>query len=440
MLDSWRRLVPVLSAGLLAAGCSAAPSVSTAVDASPSMASEATQLTTPAPIEAARAELDRALDRLESIHPEPFHAVERATFVAAMDALKSDLPGLSPDEAAVELMRAWALLAQERDGHQFALPLDDDLDPILPIRVYEFADGVFVTDAMAPHQDLVGGRVVAIGSTPIDEVLARLEPLVPRDGPATLPAFRPLFLLHVTVLRGLGIAPEGAVPLTVEGADGLREVELEPVTSAEFREWAGWLPFTGLPPRDGLRPTQPAEANLTVELLGDSVVYARYRQVQRIDSEALGRLDELAAQPSVNRVIVDIRQNPGGNNNTYPPLVSVLAGIAAERPGRLVLLTDRVTFSAASNFATVVERETDATFMGEPMGGGLNFWNDVDWISLPDFVLPMRVAISTRYWQKSTPDDPRLSIEPDTALPVTSSDYFGGRDPVLEAAQAANLS
>ncbi len=426
-------LVPVLL--LLVSACTAGvPSRSpNGSSGGEQPAASAVATAAPSALDAARAELDHAVQRLEAIHPDPYHAVDRAAFVGELEALKRHLPELSQEEAAVGLMRAWALLSRERDGHQFALPLDDESDPILPIRVYEFADGVFVTDAMPPYEDLVGSRITALGGSEIDEVLALLEPLVPRDGPATVAAFRPLFLLHATVLRGLGLVGDGPVAVSLDGPAGRREASLEPVPSAAFREWAGWLPFTGLPPRDGLRYTQPADANLTVVLLDATTVYARYRQVQRVDDAVLQELVELAGEPSVRRVIVDVRQNPGGDNFTYPPLVSALMDDAVDRPGRLVLLTDRVTFSAAANFATEVEQSTTATFAGEPMGGGLNFWNDVDWITLPDFVLPMRLAISTRYWQKSTPDDPRLSIDPAVALPVLSSDYFSGRDPVLAA-------
>jgi C-terminal processing protease CtpA/Prc len=38
------------------------------------------------------------------------------------------------------------------------------------------------------------------------------------------------------------------------------------------------------------------------------------------------------------------------------------------------------------------------------------------------------------YWQKSTADDPRITIEPDLAVPYSSDDYFNDRDPQLEAA------
>lgn len=128
-----------------------------------------------------------------------------------------------------------------------------------------------------------------------------------------------------------------------------------------------------------------------------------------------------------------LRQNGGGDSHFYAPLLSVLKDPRIDLPGHLFVLTDRLTFSAAANFATDVEQSTSATFAGEPMGGGLNFWGDALWVELPQYLLPMGVGISTRYWQKSAPDDPRLTIEPDIAVPVLSGDYFGDLDPVLEA-------
>jgi hypothetical protein len=391
-------------------------------------------------VEAARADVDRALRQLELIHPEPFHAIGRADFVAELEALKAQLGELTPEQAATDLMRIWAMLATERDGHQFALPLATDTEPMLPIRIYEFAEGVFITAAMDPHGDLAGTRIAAIGDTPIDVVLQRVEPLLPRDGPATVPAFRPIYLLRATVLRGLGLVPgSGPVRLTVDDEGESRSVELEAVPAAEFLEWGGWLALHGLPPRDGLRHTQVHAEPLTVELLSaQRAVYVRYMQIQDVSDSEVEQLRRLGLRRDVDRVIVDLRQNPGGNNFTYPAVLHALTDAAIDRPGRLVILTDRVTFSAASNFATEVEQATFALFVGEPMGGGLNFWNDVDWVELPDFPMPMRLGVSTRYWQKSTPDDTRLTIEPDLLVPVRAADYFAGRDPLLEAVLAGD--
>src|SRR5688500_57169 len=199
-----------------------------------------------AAVEAARAELDRALARLSSVHPEPFHAEDDDSFRSELEALKEDLATMTPDQAMVGLMRLWARLSTERDGHQFAFLAEGTDEPVLPLRVYEFTDGVFITAAMEPHDDLVGARVTAIGGHPIDEVLAELEPLVPRDGPATVPAFRPIYLLKVAVLRGLGLVGPGDVSLEVTDGAATRRVSVAPVPVADFEAWAGWLAYTGL--------------------------------------------------------------------------------------------------------------------------------------------------------------------------------------------------
>jgi hypothetical protein len=117
-------------------------------------------------------------------------------------------------------------------------------------------------------------------------------------------------------------------------------------------------------------------------------------------------------------------------------VLALLKDPAIDREGRLFVLTDHSTFSAASNLATQIEQQTTAIFAGQPMAGGLNFWNDVQLVRLPHYPIPMQVGVSTRYWQFASADDPRLSIEPDLPLPNLSSDYFGDRDPVLEAVLA----
>ena len=69
------------------------------------------------------------------------------------------------------------------------------------------------------------------------------------------------------------------------------------------------------------------------------------------------------------------------------------------------------------------------------MGGSPNLYGDVRPTRLPYGVHgPIDVYVATRYWVKSTADDPRITIQPDIAVPFSSGDWLAGRDPVLEAA------
>ncbi len=415
---------------ILVAGCTtAADPTPTSSVAPPSSTADASALPT-ADAELAAADLDLLLELLEAIHPEPFHGVSREEWVARLEEIKALMPGWAPEETMVALMELVARLSREgQDGHQIAFPPAGG--PMLPMRVFEFSDGLFVTDAI--DEELIGARITALAGRPIDEVLDLLEPLVPRDSPATVPGFRPFYLLRADVLEGLGLIRDDAtVSIGLERDGEATETTLETVPFAEFQAWAGPLGIIHLPDRDGLRFTA-AEPLFWTEQLDDGALYVRLTQVQAVPTTQVAELSAAIDSPGVTRVVFDLRHNPGGNNTTYPYLLAILNDI--EQP--FWVLTDRRTFSAASNLATELEQSTDARFAGEGMGGGLNFWDDVQFIELASLPIPLSVGISTIYHQKSFAEDTRLTIEPDLAVPYTSADYFGGIDATLDAVLSA---
>jgi hypothetical protein len=431
---------------VLMTACAQAPVITTASPATelatttlstttPATGASATSTTAAVDRVAASVDLDGFLAELEMTHPEPFHGVSRADFVSAMEDLKAGIATIAPAGALVETMRLTALLSsQGRDGHQFAIPHTNAEGPILPFRIYEFDDGVFIT-ADHGERGLVGARLVGIGGHSIGEVLAAVEPLVPRDGPATVPSFRPFFTLRTQVLEGLGLIAQGAVEIDIEREGETESLIVDPISHAEFQAWGGQGGFTFLPDSETLIYRRSTETNFWMEDLEEDVLYVRYSAVAMVGA---GQTTELLERAAVaERIVFDLRHNPGGNNRTYNLLLGALQNEAVNQPGRLFLLTDRVTFSAASNLATEIEQTTDAVFVGEAMGGGLNFWNDVKFHPMPHLPVPMRIGVSTIYHQKSIPDDPRLTIDPDIDVPVLSSDYFSGRDAVLEAVLAA---
>ncbi len=135
--------------------------------------------------------------------------------------------------------------------------------------------------------------------------------------------------------------------------------------------------------------------------------------------------------PEIRRVIVDVRMNGGGNNQTYRPLLRALATPAVAR--KAYVLQGRVTFSAAGNFVTEVDLQTKAKIVGEPSGGAPNQWGDNELVELPRAGLTIRVANS--YWVFGRgPKDARVAVHPDLPVTMTAADFFAGRDPVLERA------
>jgi hypothetical protein len=425
-----RTFIGLLLSAVLCSCASTAPSASVpgSPTGSPGVAATASATASANP---AQADLDSYLENLERTHPEPFHGVSRDAFVAKLDDVKAHVGDRTPEQTMVEVMRLVTMLSREgRDGHQLAFPIEGG--PVLPLRVFEFADGVFVTDAV--DASLVGARITQVAGHPIEEVLDLLEPLVPRDSPATVPGLRPFYLLRADVLEGLGLVEgDASIEVTLERPEGVEPVELETISFAEYITWGGPFGLIHLPERDGLRFTDFSRDFWTEVLDENTALYVRLTQVSPVPTNELEDLRDQLADPALTRVIFDLRHNPGGDNTTYPFLRSILRD--TELP--LWVLTDRRTFSAASNLATELEQSRETRFAGEAGGGGLNFWNDVRFVDLEHLPIPMRIGISTRYWLKSLADDPRLTIDPDLPVEYLSADYFAGRDATLEAVLSA---
>ncbi len=170
----------------------------------------------------------------------------------------------------------------------------------------------------------------------------------------------------------------------------------------------------------------------------DDVLYFQYNQVQ--NSSGGQSLSSIVAEVrtrlevgDVRRVIVDLRHNPGGNNQTYRPLLRLLLDPLVDRPGGLYVIIGRQTFSAATNFATELDvQSVSAVFVGEPTGGRPNLFGDTRVVSLPSSGITF--PVSGRYWEFGGPDDTREWVPPDIPVELSSTDYFAHVDPVLQAA------
>jgi hypothetical protein len=338
------------------------------------------------------------------------------------DALASRAGELSRDELVVEVMRLTTLGA--RNGHTGVFVFDRHRRPlhVYPVRLYAFPDGLWVLDAADPA--LVGRRVEAIDGVPVGRIAEAARPLVPHDNEPGIRLLLPEVVVTEEVLRGLGLTDGGAAAFVF--ADGT-EARLEPVPAGAFPRGSVVGPL--------LRPREPQPVWLQRQdepvwlrtLDRGRAVYVGYHETTGPPQQLLDRIVRLARTASVRRVVVDARLNGGGDNTTYWGLVD-----AVKRAGaKARLLVGRKTFSAAGNFAAVVDHETRARIVGEPSGGAPNQWGDSAPVELPSVGLTVHVALED---VEVVPQDRRLAVEPDDAVEPSAADFLAGRDPVLARA------
>jgi hypothetical protein len=361
--------------------------------------------------------------RMLELHPGLAPGTEaRAALQQRGEALASRVGSLTREQLVAEVMRLTTL--GERNGHTGVFVFHPHARPlhVYPVRLYAFPDGMWVVDAADPA--LVGKRVESIDGVPVPRLAEAGRALVPHDNDTGVDLILPEVLVTEEALKGLGLTDGGRAAFVF--ADGT-SVELDPVTTSAFPEGSVVQPL--------LRPREPQpvwlrrqdeQAWLTTLDRGRAV-YLGFHQTHSVPQGMLDRLRKLARTNKVRRVVVDARLNGGGDNTTYWPLVDAMR--AAGR--KAVLLVGRKTFSAAGNFAAVVDAQTRARVLGEPSGGAPNQWGDSAPVDVPSLGLTVHVAVED---VQAVPADRRLAVMPDVPVALTAADFFAGRDPVLARA------
>lgn len=383
---------------------------------------------------------------MELRHKNLFHAVTREQFEGAVRRLDERIPSLARHQIVVELMRIVALVG---DGHTNLSPTRDPKVGFhtLPVKLYLFRDGMFVRAAERGHADLLGARVVRIGDLDVEEAVARAREIVGRDNEMDVRFYAPLLLAMPEVLHALGLSesPEAA-RFTFEKDGRQRAVTLKPAGPFELLPAdsdLSWLPKEGwVDMRDGA-PTPPwlkdPKNRFWFERLPDSkVVYAQVNEVNDKPDETLAdfskRLLSFVEANDVDRLVLDLRLDRGGNGGLLRPFVLGLIKSKINQRGRLFVLMGRSTWSAAQFFLNRLEEYTEVIFVGEPSGSKGNAYGDSRPITLPNSQLTARVSIY--YWQDWHPRDARPWTAPHVTAELSSEDYRAGQDPALKAVLA----
>ncbi len=381
-----------------------------------------------------RAEAEQIALEIVSIHPRGPDIALSPAFIEARTELIAKAADTDLPHYAIALGR---MFHAANDGHTAVLTIYSDAPEFAhryPLKLKRFEDGLYVVAAKGEAETLLGARVTSIGGRKIDPLL--------RDFVASFAAGNRAWPAHWTaasmsipgVLAGLDAAADLGAPVKFEGWKRGRRVTATLTAAADGHEGLTDIGKTAAP----LAAVGGAPLNRIAEIADGkalALIIGGMEDEEKKSFEDFTRDASAAlASTKAERVVIDLRENGGGNNMLTEPLRRTLVKSRFNRAGGIYILTSPATFSAAQNFATRLERETDALFAGEPTGGSPNHFGDAKFAKGVQSGLPY--IISTLRWQDSPPFDNRAWILPDLPAPPTFDDYLAGRDGALEAALA----
>jgi tetratricopeptide (TPR) repeat protein len=369
-------------------------------------------------------------------HPNLFRRMKQEDFETAVKQFHDQIPSLSEDEINVGFMK---IVAMVKDGHTSVFPRNFFTRGIYPVRFYLYKDGLFVQKAAPEYAEAVGRRVVRIGNYSAEDALKMAGQAVSADNEMGIRENAPVLLSIPEILAGLKINNDKQnLKVVVETGGAEKTFQVKPALNLRelLQPPANWIDAAGAAKNQTPLYLKDARNIYWFEYVKEQkTLYVQENAVQNKPDEPLGAFykrvfDFIAANP-VEKFVLDLRNNDGGNNGLNRQVVIGLLKSKLDARGKLFVITGRRTFSAAQNLVSELENYTNTIFVGEPTAGHPNHYGDARPVVLPNSKL--EVHVSTIYWQDVDPRDTRSWTSPEIAVELTSEDYRSGRDPALQA-------
>lgn len=362
-------------------------------------------------------------DNFKSKHVKPFNSISEAEF---NQAVKEIDPETLTDQQIV--LKLWQLLSRVGDSHSVLRPPGNIRFTQYPIAFIHLTDGWYVFAIDQAHQQALEGKLLKIGSTPIDDACKKLSTLVASENESQTQSQLKRLLQMTEPLHHVGLVnnPQKA-SFTIQTKEGKETViTLAPIS----RSPANW--------KYAIKPdTWPAHLKQNRPQHGyawlDHTLYVWYDRctefplypIKKWTQDVLNQIDEKKPK----KVIVDLRRNGGGNSVLLEPLINSLAKTEINEKERLFVLIGPATFSSAMMNAQHFKTRTKATLVGEPTGGSPNHFGEVKTFTLPHSKCV--VQYSTKKFQMT--NDHAQTIEPHQVIKPSTQGFFADKDDVLEA-------
>jgi len=368
-------------------------------------------------------------------------------FDSKVDNLYKNIPEMEDHEIVVGFAK---IVSSFKYGHT-KLSFGSSPVPIeqLPLKIYEFTDGIYITGAHKDYRSILGTKITKIEDKPIADVLKAVYPVVPAENEYYFKAYGISYALMPAILHSQKITEnlQDNIKFTLEkeGKQFNTIVSVKRNISFPWQygeaepndDWVWARDLSGTP----LYLKNLEKKHAYEYLQNEKALYVRSSQILDNPNESMisfyKRVFSFVENNEVEKLIIDLRLNGGGNNfNNKAVVTGIIEQRKINQKGKLFVIIGRRTFSAAQNLVNRLENYTNVTFVGEPTAENINFYGDAKRIRLPKSRL--NVYLSFAWWQDKAMWANADYTRPDIKVQMTFEEYRSNQDPVLDVILAKN--
>lgn len=381
-------------------------------------------------IESWTKDIDLYMTNLEQNHIDLYHTISKVEFEKEIQEIKSTLNKKSDVEVIIDLMR---LTRKIGDGHT-AFSLRGVETYLFPIEIYKINGQWRVIKTTDNHKNLLGkivtkidGKSIHIIANEVSEIAQYVEneqSKIIRTGE---------YLMISELLFGLQFTKNefNAEFSFLDDSNIESKVLLNAINNKEYYENTDFQTFKIILP-EIRKPNDSKHDFLWFSPIKDTTgIYIKFESYPSFEEmEKFGELVlNFINENKLRQIVIDLRNNSGGDFfvGTFLAYYLNLADSIDWKSG-VYVLTDKVTFSAATSNASQFRQILNAKIIGEPTGSNPTGYQDMGQFTLPNS--GMIVTFSKRLFRFQ--DKITQGIQPDVLIKYDWKSYSKGIDNMME--------
>ena len=387
----------------------------------------------------------------------PFPKDSIAPCLIRLKDLKANIEVLSDTQIMLELSRCVVMANNGHTGLSWG-----EMDAI-PLRFYQFSDGMYIVKADSMLSEYLGAKVLKINSIEVEKVQKIVYPYI--SGIDRWKKYESSFRINSPkILHALGIGKKDSLTLTLIPLNRTDSVTVsfaaKKIENDKERSdsWADLYP--NIARGNAWRYVKNSKENLPLYLKNtEDGVFYKFMDAEKVAYFGINRLwgncpdfkgeineflDKLKTKTNYN-VVIDLRYFTGGDY-TIPTKIATKPPKIIDENKKIYLITSNKTFSAGVVTAARIKyfAKDNIVIVGEEVGDNLKFWAEGITYKLPNSGIKIYDSKYEHDWQDNKFIPLRTfwvnlfygvaakDLKVDKEIQVSFNDYMKDRDPILD--------
>jgi hypothetical protein len=315
-------------------------------------------------------------------HKNLFAKISETKFNSRITEIEQKSKSLNNESFEIELYK---LIKEIDDEHTRIEPI---YKTVYPLNFDFFEEGLFVTNTDIINSNLLYKKLNGIENSTLKELTENFKKIIKTDNQSYFDVYFQHFVNNPRILKGLYITQSDSIANFVldNKKYELSSVKKENLSSKPVSNLLRFI----------------SNDNYWYKLIGnDKILYFNYQNCSEQEDKPFelfnNELFNLIEAKKPQKIIIDLRNNSGGNSAILNPFLEKLKKNYLNKKGSLYVLIGKNTFSSALMNAVDLKRNYKSILVGQTTSGNVNHYGETRGFRLPNSKII--VGYSTKYWE-----------------------------------------